>query len=1490
MKLTVFLCGFLITLTLNHSAHSQCLQSISAGTSHSIAIKSDGTLWAWGFNASGQLGDGTTTQRQIPVQVGITADWKVVSAGDNHTLAIKNDGTLWTWGYNQYGQLGDGTFGNSRAIPTKIGTHTDWEFVSAGASFSVAIKADGTLWSWGDNYYGQLGNSSTTFIPEKVGTDTNWKSVSAGGNHVLAIKTDGSLWAWGLNLDNELGDGSGINRNTPLKIGTATNWSLASSGYDFSVAIKTDGTLWTWGNNDLGQLGNGSYTKVPTPTQLGALSDWQSISTGKDNVHAIKTNGTLWTWGWVIGKFGFGTANTKNVPTRIGSSSNWIFVISGNRHSFGFTENGSVWAWGDGTWGKLGLGDALDYSEQQLLTPIVPSATPVQSFCKVATISDLLPAGTNIRWYDVLLGGTPLAPGLVLVNDVKYYASDTKFDCESPSRVEVISIIREPAPAPLGNANQTLCPTTSIAGIGVSGTNIKWYTSNTTTTPLYEGNLLINGSHYFASQTINGCESPRTEFIITLARPTAPTGQTIQTFCQGTKVSALQANGTGIKWYQPQLVSGQITANILLKGGIHFYATQTINGCESDQKLDVLVNLTENNVAAPETEDPLVADKIFTDGIFNGVIDTRGRLWGWGWNGEGQLADGTHESGKSPVLINEGPFYTIGGGGSALLGIRADGSLWAWGLNNYGQLGIGAPNNLYPITRVGIANDWKHVAYVYNSSAAIKNDGTLWTWGQGERGYWLGDGGGNYSQNIPKQLGTQNDWNYLSGGYGFYLTIKANGSLTGWGSNIYGELGDGSNTDRYVPTSSSTSGWRIAKGSYHYSVGIKTDGTIWAWGSNENGTLGDSNLVGINAPRQIGTSTDWMEVSPGLSHVLALKNDGTLWAWGRNNYYQLGNNTTANESEPVQIGDETNWKSVAAGSGYSLAIKSDGSIWSWGANSQSQLGHGTTANIRIPARIQAGVQYVCSSSALADLTPIGANINWYSESWYANTSVLDPIPPKTLLINKKHYYATQMVNGCESPLRLTLFVQFNTSTIAPPTGTALQTFCNSATVAKLQATGSKLKWYASSVGGNPLLSQTALTHNTIYYASQTIDGCESILRFEVNVTLENNNIPSPLGEQTQTLCANSSVDDLVAMGSSIKWYEVAMGGTPLLPSAALISASHYYASQMLDECESTQRLDVTVYLNAMSSPIGNATQTFCNEAMISDLSVTGSSIQWYATSIGGTVLPANTLLVNNNLYFASQTSGSCESVNRLAVTVNIKTSPSPIGNTAQSFCNGARISDLIVTGSGVLWYATSTLGSALSANTILVHNNQYFASQNSGGCESFERLEVLVVLNPIPPPPKGEVTPTYENGQAISDIALSGVDIKWYASAMDAFNHTNMLQESEILKNGVSYFATQTISGCESSPFEITPLLITGLERLAYGLTFFPNPVKQTLSISLNEMIDKVTVSSLTSQSLISKDVNDMATVLDLSMLANGMYLIHIKVKQKTIIAKIVKE
>jgi alpha-tubulin suppressor-like RCC1 family protein len=364
-----FLCLILLSATFIASAAiEQKWQQVSGGYSFTVAIKSDGSLWAWGYNSSGQLGSGDNVDSDIPQKIGNDTNWQSIAAGDRHVLATKTDGTLWTWGENTFGQLGL----NSRTLqfttPQQVFTDTDWQKVTGGNTHSLAMKSNGTLGAWGSRSSGKLGDGNTSNglsrFPVQVGSDDNWLNVSASQAHTLAVKTDGTLWAWGDNGNGQLGDGSESDTYNPVQIGTDTNWLDVSAGSFNSLGLKSDGTLWAWGSNFFGALGLGEDTsKRLIPHRIGLDNDWQSMVASFAHVLAIKTDGSLWSWGDNNdGQLGNGTIGDEVFPEQVGSERNWQHVSTSlsSGHSLAIKLDGSLWAWGNNEDGQLGIGNRLE--------------------------------------------------------------------------------------------------------------------------------------------------------------------------------------------------------------------------------------------------------------------------------------------------------------------------------------------------------------------------------------------------------------------------------------------------------------------------------------------------------------------------------------------------------------------------------------------------------------------------------------------------------------------------------------------------------------------------------------------------------------------------------------------------------------------------------------------------------------------------------------------------------------------------------------------------------------------------------------------------------------------------------------------------------------------------------------------------------------------------------------------------------------------------
>jgi uncharacterized protein YacL (UPF0231 family) len=300
--------------------------------------------------------------------------------------------------------------------------------------------------------------------------------------------------------------------------------------------------------------------------------------------------------------------------------------------------------------------------------------------------------------------------------------------------------------------------------------------------------------------------------------------------------------------------------------------------------------------------------------------------------------------------------------------------------------------------------------------------------------------------------------------------------------------------------------------------------------------------------------------------------------------------------------------------------------------------------------------------------------------------------------------------------------------IAAPAAAATQTFCNAGTVADLVATGTGVKWYYAATGGASLAGSTQLLDNTMYYASQTLEGCESVAR--TAVTAQISITAAPMAEDdVQTFCNAATLEDLEVTGSGILWYTSATGGEALEADTAIAEGiTIFFASQTVDGCESTMRTAVAAELNITGAPVAEETQTFCNSGTVADLMADGDMVMWYDAATEGNMLSGDTALEDGMMYYASQTVNGCESADRAMVTVDINMPLAPTGDDTQSFCGSGTVADLMADGDMVMWYDAATEGNMLSGDTALMDGMMYYASQTVNGCESLTRFGVTATL------------------------------------------------------------------------------------------------------------------------------------------------------------------
>ncbi|MHB9149939.1 MAG: RCC1 domain-containing protein [Thermoleophilia bacterium] len=402
--------------------------AVDAGGEHSLALKPDGTVWAWGANKYyGQLGNGGSVDSATPLQVPGLGDVIAVSAGRWHSLALRSDGTVWAWGYNWNGELGVGTLDSVVRAPVQVPGLSEVTAISAGGRHSLALKSDGTVWAWGFNYYGQLGDGTADQrrAPVNVRGIGPVAAISAGGGHSLALRPDGTVWAWGANNVGQVGDGSGwYDHYEPNQVVNLTNVTSISAGSAHSLALRDDGSVWAWGMNREGQLGDGivvdGTTLIKSFNPVRALvTGAVAVAGGSEHSLALLLDGTVKAWGSnYFGQLGDGSTSLRtSTPVSVQGLSMVEAIAGGMNHSFAIVSPGDTEA------------PVITLSSDTLLLPV--GATGFADYNPSVTAVDNLDPSPTLSW-------SPAGPLSVGVHTVVFTATDSSGNIATASQLVVV--------------------------------------------------------------------------------------------------------------------------------------------------------------------------------------------------------------------------------------------------------------------------------------------------------------------------------------------------------------------------------------------------------------------------------------------------------------------------------------------------------------------------------------------------------------------------------------------------------------------------------------------------------------------------------------------------------------------------------------------------------------------------------------------------------------------------------------------------------------------------------------------------------------------------------------------------------------------------------------------------------------------------------------------------------------------------------------------
>lgn len=671
--------------------------AVAVGAVHTVALRSDGTLWAFGGNDDGQVGDTSSADRLEPVQVGTALRWSATATGAYHTAALTRDGALFTWGRNAAGQLGDGTTA-TRFEPTALPTTARFKAVAAGEAYTLALRTDGTVWWWG--------GFSQSFEPVPVATTATWKVIAAGFGHAVAIRDDGTLWGWGADDLGQLGLGNAWHPD-PVQIGTEATWTAVAAGAHHTVGLRADGTIrswgwltafglgtfpstrrWVgiaanekvtlalrddgtiWGNGELsdGRLGAGPLGAIPagSPYPLAEPGPFVALAAGRSHGAAVKQDGTLWTWGSnTRGQLGFGTSGYsegRRTPSATGRS--FAAIAARSTGASAIALDGTMWGWGPNGVGQVGNG-----ARDAVLLPVQASADPGWTALSGGWWHNVgLCGGALWGWGESNHG--ELGPGTALRLDPGPLATTATFAQVAAGTMHTVALRDDGTIWTFGDGR---------------------------------GGQLGNGSTAQRS-TLEPVQLPTT------ATWTAIAAGSMHTL-------AIRSDGTLWAWganYYGEVGDGTFTtrsvpAQIDAGSDWIFVAAGLTSsfGIRSDGSLwgwGMRPGSADMRAIALSPTYALTPERIGTDagwtdvvaGWYHVLARRGGELYTWGANNYGQLGDGTLVSRTTPALVGAGTSWNhIAASAYSSYALDANGELHVWGGNQIGELGIGTAGNVH---------------------------------------------------------------------------------------------------------------------------------------------------------------------------------------------------------------------------------------------------------------------------------------------------------------------------------------------------------------------------------------------------------------------------------------------------------------------------------------------------------------------------------------------------------------------------------------------------------------------------------------------------------------------------------------------------------------------------------------------------------------------------------------------------------------------------
>lgn len=1005
--------GKLETPLINHAPWT----SVTAGPNSACGVKGDGSAWCWGLDSSFQLGNsgfasGLYSEPSRVVDTG--APWVILSTHATHTCGIQSNGTLWCWGSDVDGQLGNAAPAGLQAQPTQVGTDTDWASVTNGLAFSCAIKTNGDAYCWGDDTYGQIGNGTTTttdqISPVAINQQGKWAKIDAGDDHACGIKIDGSLWCWGHSTNGQLGNSMGSNQTSPQKIASyGDNWVDISAGSAYNCGISRDSLVYCWGNSNSGRIGNlYIYNDRYVLTLVSGSRNSAAVSAGNAHTCMMKANGSLSCTGSdSFGQLGNGAGLLGNLNTAypiagFPSAQNWGWneasTIIMAPYNFGVGLNGGVLgpdASGRG-FGFTSAGRARIYegngdSAQLLVRSDGNNVDSRVSFSSSPSVAPDLTSGLVAKWLLNETSGTTVTravgagaldgtlnngsgwdtrgrnAGALTFDGVDDYVQVNRNVALEPASFTVAFWVKSAGPqavdTPILNKtyqNSGAAPYFTYE-FGMDGSQLWFATGHTDN---LQNDILSTNSiqperwYYVVGTFANGGLSPNKRLYIdgalnatahknvALKYDTTATGRLFMGSGTAASLNRFKGSIDDVRIYNRALTAAEVTQLY------NYQLSQTL----PSRTMRIKYDTNEFQIDRNTNEKDLSITSTGSVGLgVSGTPATKLDVNGAVRFGTDQACD-----------VNRAGAVRYTGAGTPWS--YCNGTTWTnfpqpkrpW-KTGHGQLSGGT-------------YDWcvlRSTGYAY-----------CWGWQQGYGEFGINNTtsdnivGGTFPVHTDTTSAGWTDWSQIDTSTEHTCGVRANGTAWCWGWSNFGQLGNGvSGAGNFLRPVQVMSTWgnywtdwtSVETSKQQYSCGIRANGTIWCWGRDLNGQLGDgtSNNSPVSLPTQVENTVegafwaDYKSLTVGSGHNCAIRVDGSLWCWGRGGSGQLGNGGNSDSSLSVQVQTSagggaywTDWISVNAGDQFTCGIRADHSAWCWGLGTSGQLGRGVSSSSNLPRQVQ----------------------------------------------------------------------------------------------------------------------------------------------------------------------------------------------------------------------------------------------------------------------------------------------------------------------------------------------------------------------------------------------------------------------------------------------------------------------------------------------------------------------------------------------------------